>query len=307
MNDAVLTQSEIAIAKGSKSFAAAAKIFDRKTRDDAVMLYAWCRHCDDVIDGQTFGHSQTEDFAEGQRARLEILKQQTILALSGKPVADPNFEALRRVVERHNIPSRHVHELLAGFEMDVNGRHYETIDETLSYCYGVAGVVGVKMAMIMGVRNPKVIDRASDLGLAFQLTNIARDVIDDARAGRVYLPDEVLRRHGVVTITADDRTQWPKLHAAALELVDLAEGYYESALIGIGALPLRSAWAIAAARRVYRDIGKKLRAAGPDAWEKRVSTSKVRKFVLLGYAFFDAVLSRFRLRQQSRDGLWQRP
>jgi 15-cis-phytoene synthase len=307
MNDAVLSQSEIAIAKGSKSFAAAAKIFDKKTRSDVVMLYAWCRHCDDVIDGQTLGHSQTEDFAKGQRARLETLKQQTVLALAGKSVTDPNFEALRRVVERHNIPSRNIHELLAGFEMDVNGRHYETIEETLEYCYGVAGVVGVMMAMIMGARDPKVIDRASDLGIAFQLTNIARDVIDDARVGRVYIPSDILQRHGVATIAADDRTQWPKLHAAALELVDMTEGYYESALTGIGALPFRSAWAIAAARRVYRDIGQKLRAAGPDAWEKRVSTTRVRKLVLLGFAFFDAVLSRFRLRQQSREGLWQRP
>ncbi len=307
MNDAVLSQSEIAIAQGSKSFAAAAKLFDRKTRDDAIMLYAWCRYCDDVIDGQTLGRSQTEDFVKGQRARLEALKQQTVSALVGKSVSDSNFEALRRVVERHNIPARHIHELLAGFDMDVNERHYETIEDTLEYCYGVAGVVGVMMAMIMGVRDPKVIDRASDLGLAFQLTNIARDVIDDARMGRIYLPDEVLRRHGIVKTIADDRTQWPKLHAATLELLDLAEGYYESALVGIGALPLRSAWAIAAARRVYRDIGKKLRAGGPEAWEKRVSTSKVRKFVLLGFAFFDAVLSRFNRRELSREGLWQRP
>ncbi len=307
MSDSVVTQSEVAIAQGSKSFAAAAKIFDKQTRADAVMLYAWCRHCDDVIDGQTLGHDQQADFADGQRLRLAELKRQTHEALAAKPIADPNFEALRRVVERHKIPSRHLNELLAGFEMDVSNRRYETINDTLEYCYGVAGVVGVMMAMIMGARDPEVIDRASDLGLAFQLTNIARDVIDDARVGRVYLPAEVLRRHSITKIDASDPAQWPKLHAAALELLDLAERYYSSAEIGIGALPARSAWAIAAARRVYRDIGKKLRTDGPAAWQSRVSTSKGRKVALLGYAFFDVVASRFKRKDHSRDGLWQRP
>jgi 15-cis-phytoene synthase len=307
MTDSVVTQSEVAIAQGSKSFAAAAKIFDKQTRSDAVMLYAWCRHCDDVIDGQTLGHDQQAHFAEGQRARLDELKLQTKEALSGKQIADPNFEALRRVVMRHNIPPRHLNELLAGFEMDVNGRTYKTMEDTLEYCYGVAGVVGVMMAMIMGARDPEVIDRASDLGLAFQLTNIARDVIDDARVGRIYMPADVLARHGIKTVDTSDPTQWPKLHAAALELLDLADHYYASAHVGIGALPARSAWAIAAARRVYRDIGKTLRDNGPAAWEKRVSTSKGRKYALLGLSFFDVVASRFSSPDHSRNGLWQRP
>jgi 15-cis-phytoene synthase len=307
MNDQVVSQSKMAIAQGSKSFAAAAKIFDRKTREDAVMLYAWCRHCDDVIDGQTLGHEQQADFAEGQRARLNELKRQTAEALSASQIADPNFEALRRVVKRNNIPPRHLAELLAGFEMDVNHRHYETMNDLLEYCYGVAGVVGVMMAMIMGARDPEILDRASDLGLAFQLTNIARDVIDDARMGRVYLPAEMLARHGIVNVNTGEFEQRPKLHAAALELLDLADHYYASAYIGIGALPARSAWAIAAARRVYRDIGNTLRVGGPAAWENRVSTSTGRKYALLGLSLFDVIASRFIRRDDARIGLWQRP
>jgi 15-cis-phytoene synthase len=307
MNDTVVAQSEVAIAQGSKSFAAAAKIFDRRTREDAVMLYAWCRHCDDVIDGQTLGYAQQPDFSDGQKARLEQLKQQTHAALSGVPVADPNFEAMRRVVERNHIPPRHLDELLAGFAMDANNRVYLTMNDTLAYCYGVAGVVGVMMAMIMGVRDPKVIDRACDLGLAFQLTNIARDVIDDARMGRVYIPRDVLARHDVTDVDVDNKTQWPKLHTAACELLDVAEGYYGSASIGISALPFRSAWAIAAARRVYRDIGQKLRAGGSSAWRNRISTSKSRKVLLLGLALFEVLISRFKSQNRAREGLWQRP
>jgi phytoene synthase len=307
MSDAVVLNSEAAIAQGSKSFAAAARLFDRRTRDDAVMLYAWCRHCDDVIDGQTLGHAQQADFRQGQRARLELLKEQTAVALRGERSADPIFEALRRVVERHDIPHRHPQELLQGFAMDVDHRHYETIGDTLDYCYHVAGVVGVMMAMIMGARDPKVLDRASDLGLAFQLTNIARDVIDDARVGRVYLPAELLRQHGVDVVDPDEPGQRQPLHRAALDLLDLAEHYYASAYRGMAALPVRSAWAIAAARRVYRAIGSQLRNGGPRAWDGRVSTSKAQKVALLGVSLSDVVQTRFDKRQTPRKGLWQRP
>ncbi|UJW84625.1 phytoene/squalene synthase family protein [Devosia sp. SL43] len=307
MSDAVIANSEVAIAQGSQSFAAAARLFDKATRDDAVMLYAWCRHCDDVVDGQTLGHAQQDDFRDGQHQRLDLLRHQTAAALNGERTDDPTFEALRRVVQRHQIPHRHPQELLAGFEMDVSNRHYATTGDTLDYCYHVAGVVGVMMAMIMGARDPKVLDRACDLGLAFQLTNIARDVIDDARVGRVYVPADILRRHGIARIDADDLSQRPALHAAALELLDLAERYYASAYIGMAALPARSAWAIAAARRVYRAIGSKLRAGGPAAWNQRVSTTKAEKLALLGLALGDVGVTRVIKRNTPRTGLWQRP
>lgn len=307
MTDAVVSSSETAIEQGSQSFAAAARLFRKETRDDAVMLYAWCRHCDDVVDGQTLGQAQEADFRDGQRQRLDLLRTQTAAALSGERTDDPVFEALRRVVKRHEIPHRHPQELLAGFEMDVAGRRYETVDDTLQYCYHVAGVVGVMMAMIMGVRDPQVLDRASDLGLAFQLTNIARDVVDDARMGRVYLPAELLRKHGVAEIRAEDRAQWPALHAASLDLLDLAERYYASAYIGMSALPPRSAWAIGAARRVYRAIGHKLRAGGPAAWEERVSTTKAEKIRLLAAALGDVGVTRVVKPDAPRSGLWQRP
>ena len=307
MSDTVVTQSETAIAQGSKSFAAAARLFDRQTRDDAVMLYAWCRHCDDVIDGQTLGHAQDPEFRRGQAERLHQLQEQTAAALRGETGNDPIFEALRRVVERNQIPARHPQELLAGFAMDTAERHYATINDTLDYCYHVAGVVGVMMAMIMGARDSRVLDRASDLGIAFQLTNIARDVVEDARAGRVYLPADLLARHGITTIEPDNAEQRPALHRAALELLDLAERYYASASSGMAALSPRSAWAIAAARRVYRAIGTQLRQGGPQAWDARVSTSGTRKTLLVLASLADVAASRLPRPQADRDGLWQRP
>jgi 15-cis-phytoene synthase len=309
MSDAVIASSEESIRKGSKSFAAAARIFDRSTRDDCVMLYAWCRHCDDVIDGQTLGHEQQADFRQGQAERLELLRQETARALGGGDTpSDPVFAALKRVAERRSIPELYPQQLLDGFAMDVEGRRYETVADTLDYGYHVAGVVGVMMAQIMGVREPSVLDRASDLGIAFQLTNIARDVIEDARAGRVYLPADLLREQGVEAVDAENMGQRPGLYRAALRLLEIADVYYDSALVGMRALPPRSALAIAAARRVYRAIGEKLRKGGPQAWDGRVSTTSAEKVGLFGRAVVDVAGSwAIEAGKYPRVGLYQRP
>lgn len=307
--DDLVRLSEDSIVRGSKSFAAATLLFAPDTRKDAVMLYAWCRHADDLIDGQTSGHDQQVNFRVGQRERLEALREATRATLDGDYSRDPVFEALCRVVERHQIPHRHPLELLRGFEMDAEGRIYHTLDDTLDYCYHVAGVVGVMMSMIMGAREDNVLDRASDLGIAFQLTNIARDVVDDARVGRVYLPSQWLEEAGLSRIDPHNRDQWPALHTLALRLLDRAESYYSSAYGGLSALPWRSAWAIAAARRIYRDIGEKLRRNGPNAWENRVATSKPRKLWLLFLSLKDVAETRMGLLSDpsNRAGLYQRP
>ncbi len=306
--DTVLRLSEQMIADGSKSFAAAARLFAPQTRADAVMLYAWCRHADDVIDGQELGHGNLADRDGDPAQRLAELRGATDAALRGDADGDPVFEALRQVVERNRIPHRHPQELIAGFAMDVDSRIYRSFDDTLDYCYHVAGVVGVMMAMIMGAREAAVLDRASDLGLAFQLTNIARDVIDDARAGRCYLPSDWLEEAGIAAIEPENRDQWPALHGLALRLLDRAEPYYRSAYAGLPALSFRSAWAVAAARRVYRDIGRVLRRDGPQAWERRVSTTRSRKIWLLACGFGDVAATRFAHRAAvPRTGLYLRP
>ena len=190
--DSVTQFGHASIKKGSKSFALASRVLPPELRDDASMLYAWCRYCDDVIDGQEMGHGQIADYKTGQGERLERLRQNTTDALAGKPTDNPVFAGIARVIETHEIDHKHPFDLLKGFEMDAEDRVYETVNDILDYSYHVAGVVGVMMANIMGVRDEATLDRASDLGLAFQLTNIARDVIDDARADRVFVPSCLL-------------------------------------------------------------------------------------------------------------------
>ena len=133
------------------------------------------------------------------------------------------------------------------------------------------------MALIMGVRDQATLCRACDLGLAFQLTNIARDVVEDARAGRCYLPAEWLDEAGLAVSDLADGIKRESVFPLVSRLVDEAEPYYRSAAIGIRALPRRAAWSIATARAVYRDIGHAIVRRGPQALDDRVFTGKGRK------------------------------
>jgi phytoene synthase len=282
LSDLVLDASRISIRQGSKSFAAAARLFDPSVREDAYMLYAWCRHCDDQIDGQVLGHGAVGLDPRLAAAKLVELEEKTRRALAGhrlddREEEDQAFAAFRRVAERHTIPSRLPLELLEGFRMDVEGCSYRTLDDVLLYAYRVAGVVGEMMARVMGATDTDVLRRAADLGLALQLTNIARDVVEDAKGGRVYLPSEWLGPLAGAPAKVADPANRDAVFEATARLIAAAEPYYQSARWGLPALGFRSAWAVAAAAGVYRQIGRRVLQVGSAGLERRATTTRVDK------------------------------
>ncbi len=277
--DGILDASRASIQKGSTSFAAAARLFDPKVREDAYLLYAWCRHCDDEIDGQVMGRGAVGLDPVLAKAKLVELEDNTRRALAGETMDDTAFAAFQRVALRHGMAARYPLDLLEGFRMDVEGRTYQTLEDTLLYAYHVAGVVGVMMAQVMGVSDLATLRRAADLGLALQLTNISRDVIEDAKGGRVYLPAEWLGAAAGDPEAVADPANRAAVFSATQRLLAAAEPYYASARWGLKALGFRSAWAIAAARGVYRQIGVKVLAMGPEGMDRRASTSASTKLL----------------------------
>jgi len=268
--------SKTAIEKGSKSFSGAARLLAPECRDGAQKLYAWCRHCDDQIDSQQDGFP-TPGNSKPAQSTLEALREDTRRAMAGEKMKHPAFVAFQQVVKQYAIPERYPLELIDGFAMDVDGHEFRTLEDTLLYSYHVAGVVGVMMAYIMGVKEGDALLRASDLGLAFQLTNISRDVMDDARMGRVYLPADWLAEAGVPA----EEIQRPEHSGAVFQVVRrlLAEAdkYYDSAIFGLPELGWRSAWGIATARYVYRHVGRLVLKRGPRAWDQRAVVGRGRK------------------------------
>ena len=308
--DAVVAQSRQMIRVGSKSFAGAARLLPQSIRESVYQLYAWCRYCDDRIDLQDLGRGVPAEMESSARDRLELLVRDTKAALDGEACGDSVFLALQRVVRQHAIPRCHPFELLQGFEMDVQERRYYTLDDVLSYCYHVAGVVGVMMAHVMGAEGNDTLDRAADLGIALQLTNIARDVMDDASAGRLYLPESWLAEAGVPIGQIRERRHRDAVHGVVSRLLKEADRYYRSAGDGVARLPLRSAWSIASARGVYRDIGSLVLRRGGKAWDTRAVVSKPRKLWRVAGCGLEALLLkafRSRAEPRPREGLWTRP
>jgi len=298
--DRLVEDAQRTIAAGSKSFRFASQIFDLATRERSWLLYAWCRACDDITDGQTLGHGARPP-ADPQ-ARIAFLRDQTDAALAGSPTGLVPFDALAAVAAETRIPSDLPHDHLAGFARDAGGWTPASEEELLSYCYQVAGAVGMMMALVMGVdRDDRdTLDRASDLGIAFQLANIARDIVDDARVGRSYIPTEWT--HG--SLDPLDPAQRDRLVEVAQRLAALAHRYRASSKVGAARLPFRSRWAVLSAAAIYGEVATRVVELGPRAWDKRISISKAEKFLAVAGAFAEALLP---ARKVSRDGLWTRP
>ena len=306
--EALVATAGETIARGSKSFAAASRLFDRRTRERAWLLYAWCRACDDLADGQELGHGMVR--VADPLARLETIRARTDAALSGAWVGDPAFDGLRFVVRETGMPRAFIDDHIAGFALDAQDWRPRSTDDLMRYCYHVAGVVGCMMAVVMGVSpdDEATLDRACDLGLAFQLANIARDIEEDGRADRCYLPVEWLVEMDVPPGEHLKPFLRPRLAVLAKRLANCAQAFEESARHGTPALSYRSAWAVLAAASIYGGIARKVAERGEHAWDHRVTTSAAEKAVAIGRAGWQAQRRARLYPPVSRsEGLWTRP
>jgi phytoene synthase len=265
---------------GSRSFFTASLLLPARVRAPATGLYAFCRVADDLIDGSAEPHRAIDEL----RARVEAI-------FAGRPGPELADRALAAVVQSHGLPRVPVDALLEGFAWDVQGRDYETIEDVHAYGARVAGTVGVLMAMVMETRDRAALARAAELGVAMQLTNIARDVGEDARLGRVYLPAAWMREAGL------DPQAWLRrpvfgvaLASVVARLIAEAERLYARAECGVSALPRDCRPGIQAARLVYGEIGQALAAAGLDSVGHRTGVRRSRQLKLVARALLACVV-----------------
>lgn len=290
MNRALLVaHARDSIRRGSRSFAAASHLFDRVTRERVWLLYAWCRKCDDLADAQDHGGplgNQT-----GALERLAAIRSLTALALAGEPTTDPAFDALGVVARETGLTAAMAEDVIAGFALDAADWRPQSEADMMRYCYHVAGAVGVMMAVVMGVApdDEEVLDRACDLGLGFQLGNIARDVGEDHAAGRCYLPADWLAEAGIAPAEIMEARHRPALVGLVGRLVTMAKRHEAQARIGARALTFRQRWAVLSAAGIYGAIGDKVARAGTAAWDQRVSTSGAAKLGFVARGFADAL------------------
>lgn len=266
-----LAQCAALLAAGSKSFSTAALLLPRRLRQPATALYAFCRVADDAVDLEPDPALSVKRL----NARLDAMYQ-------GTPEDHACDRAFASILLSYHIPKALPGALIEGFAWDAAGRRYLTLWDLHGYAARVAGTVGAMMALLMGVRDAPRLARACDLGVAMQITNICRDVGEDARNGRIYMPLDWLREEGV------DPTAWlaapsltPGIHRVVLRLLAHADQLYDRAESGIDALPADCRGAIRAASRIYREIGVAIRAPGFDPVQRRAVIPATRKVALL--------------------------
>ena len=257
---------------GSRTFFAASLLLPARMRDPASALYAFCRLADDAIDVD----------ATSPAAAIERLRERLDRAYAGTPLHIPADRAFAATVSRFHIPRTLPEALIEGFEWDAAGRQYETLSDLNTYGARVAGSVGAMMALVMGRDSSDVVSRACELGMAMQLSNIARDVGEDAKAGRLYLPRHWLHEAGI------DPDAWlaqpvftPALGTVVRRLLGEAERLYARSGVGIADLPLLCRPGIRAARFLYAEIGHQVERHAFDAVSRRAVVPPLRKARIL--------------------------
>lgn len=263
------------IRTGSRSFFLASLFLPQPLRQATYALYAFCRQADDAIDDGADPDAELAIF----QARLEVI-------YSGAVPDNAVDRALARVVRRYSMPRELLEALLQGFAWDTRARAYKDLAGVHCYSVRVAGSVGIATALLMGVREPNQLARAADLGVAMQLTNIARDVGEDARNGRVYLPRRWLRDEGLSAseLIANPVYQ-PAVGVVVRRLLAAADQLYRRADSGIAGLPARCRPGIRAARLLYAGIGDVVLRNGGDSMSQRAVVSPLRKSQLLAQSF----------------------
>ena len=280
INIADLEYCREAIREGSYSFHAASKLLPAKVRDPALALYAFCRIADDEV-----------DLNDHKAAAVLRLRDRLELAYEGRPqnaAADRAFAAL---IETYDMPRALPEALLEGLAWDGMENRYATLSDLRSYSARVASAVGAMMCVLMEVRDADALARACDLGVAMQLTNISRDVGEDARAGRLYLPTEWMREEDIDpdAFLADPKAS-PAIRRITRRLLAEARRLYQRSEAGIAALPLSSRPGIFAARHCYDAIGRQVARNGFDSISQRAHTSKSQKIGLLSLSVARAAI-----------------
>jgi phytoene synthase len=275
----VTEESRAVLSKHGRSFALAGIFLPGDQLDDAAVAYAFCRLADDLVD----------EAPDRETAHRDITALRA--ELSGAAAPRPVVAAYVEMASRRGFPLSVAHDLIAGVLSDLDAVRVADDDELELYCYRVAGTVGLMMSAIMGVQSPRAAAPAKALGEAMQLTNICRDVLEDTRRDRCYLPDDRLIAVGAsgdLVVSGDAEPEAVRLVVS--DLLDRADALYREAWLGMHHIPWRPRLAIHVALRVYRQIGVRLRRDhGGDPLHGRTIVPTGERLLMVGRGLLDAV------------------
>jgi phytoene synthase len=303
------TESQLAVAysvcrgitrRAAKNFYYAFLVLPKPKRQGLCAVYAFMRRCDDIADDSTMSFQE-------RREKLAIWLDLAHQALAGRPTDEPVLMALADTQRRYNIPVALLDQLASGTAMDVAAAdeddqlmcesaqpiitaHYRTFDDLYVYCYHVASVVGLVCIRIFGYRDPAAEPLAERLGLAFQLTNIIRDIKEDAAVGRVYLPEEDLTRFWMAPAELRTRSDPARFRPLLAMEADRAREYYQAADKLIPLIDEDSQPALWVLVTIYRRLLDKITDREYDVFSGKISLTVREKMTVLGRGFLKRLL-----------------
>lgn len=265
-------------AKSGSSFTVSFIFLAKDKRNAMTALYAFCREVDDVVDECT-------DFNVAQ-TKLNWWKSEIENLYDGKPQHPVSF-ALQPVIPKFGLAKEHFLEIIDGMEMDLKYNRYADFKQLQLYCYRVASVVGLLSAQVFGFTNRNTLKFAHDLGMAFQLTNITRDVGEDARRGRIYVPLDELRKANVSEQDILSHRKSPEVKALIEFQIERAESFYDKALTALPAEDAKQQRAGLMMAAIYRTLLREIQADGAEnVLSHKISIPPVRKLILAIKTFF---------------------
>jgi 15-cis-phytoene synthase len=254
--------------KRARNFYYSFLLLSREQRDAMCAIYAFMRYCDDISEGQG-----------ASREGIERWRRDLDLALQGRYGENLLWPAFHDTVQNYRIPHEYFYQMIDGVSSDLQSRQIATFDELYRYCYQVASVVGLTIIHIFGFESPEALKLAEKCGIAFQLTNILRDVREDLENHRVYIPEEDIRKFGADLATHDER--FVRLMSFEAER---ARAYYEESRPLIALVHPRSRPSLWALIEIYRRLLARIERSNYDVLEKRIRVPTWEKLSILASA-----------------------
>jgi phytoene synthase len=263
----------------AKNFYYAFRLLDSAQRDGMCAIYAFMRHCDDLSDDP-----ESDEISLIQQS-IALWRMDLDNSLKGRMGDSPIWPAFVDTVQRYSIPHRFFHEMIDGIMSDIEPREIETWEELYRYCYQVASVVGMTIIHIFGFESVRALLLAEKCGVAFQLTNILRDVREDADMGRVYLPREDLRRFGVNAEQLRLGMENDRFRSLMKFEASRAWACYEESEPLSDLIEKKSRRSLWALREVYTRLLSRIEKSNYAVLNNRISVSKFTKMMLMWRAF----------------------
>ncbi|MFC4257130.1 phytoene/squalene synthase family protein [Altererythrobacter xixiisoli] len=287
----LVEQARESINTGSASHALASKLFDKETRERAWLLFAWRRRCNDIAGGRGMGSTMADE--SDPHDRIEAIRVLSLRALDGQPTADVAFDAFGQVSMEAGLDEQLADDVIEGFALDADRWQPRDQDDLLRYCYHTAGAAGVMMARIMRVDRDDndALDRACDMGIAFRLIDIARDLARDDALGRCHLPVHWLAEAGIPAQRPLDPVWRGQLAQIAVQLIALADIYAAAGRQVTTGLSFRQRWAVLSIANIFAATGQKVIQRGEKAWDKRIRLSPLGKLTQVTRALGQALRS----------------